>query len=172
MNWQVLSRLLTYYRRNLSTLINAGVISNIVTPIFSTLLTPAQHDYCPLCNILTWFVGTAVGRLTRISKVPGLVPSRVPTIIRFLWLYYTEAPLARLSDASSIRSQVGAFLPFIPHNDMYLRLELQFFIKIRSKLTWLTTFVLVFGFSSLHADYYDDRRLPYLVISTVSTFRR
>jgi len=109
-----------YYRRNLSTLINAGDNSNIVTPILSTLLTPVKHGYCPLCNILLRFVSTAVGRLTRISKVSDLVPSWVPTIIRLLWLYYTEAPLARLSDASSLHDQVGAFLPLMPHNHIYV----------------------------------------------------
>ena len=57
-------------------LTNAGDISNIVTPVLvlSTLLTTVEHGYCPLCNILLRFVSTAEGRLTRISKVPGLVP--------------------------------------------------------------------------------------------------
>ena len=83
-------------------------------------LTPAQRGYRPLRNILLRFVNTAAGRLTRISKVPGLVPSRVPTTIKILWLYYTETPLARLSHASSLRDHVGAFLPFTPHNHIYV----------------------------------------------------
>jgi len=55
-NWQVLSRLFIYYRRNLSKLINAGDISNIITPILSKLPTPIQRCYRPPCNILLRFV--------------------------------------------------------------------------------------------------------------------
>jgi hypothetical protein len=53
------------------------------------------------------------------SHFKGLVPSRVPTIITFLRLCNTKAPLDRLPDASSLRDRVNPFLPLTPRNHIH-----------------------------------------------------